>query len=71
MKNWQAILIAGAMIAGAIIIRYDVDPIRPAHAGFFSEPVATCILDAAKSGVGLGAGADLLRSACESLHPGG
>ena len=70
MKNWHAILIAGAMIAGAIIIRFDADPIRPAHAGYFNEQVSNCILDAAKSGVGLGAGAELLRSACESLYPG-
>ncbi len=71
MKNWQAILIAGAMIAAAVIIRFDVDPVRPAHAGIFNEQVSNCILDAAKGGVGLGAGADLLRSACESLYPGG
>ena len=70
MKTWHAVLIAGAMIASAIIVRVDVDPVTPAWAGQFNPEVSQCIIDAANGGAGLGAGADLLRSACESLYPG-
>ncbi len=69
MKSWQAILIAGAMIAAAIIIRVDIDPVKPAWAGQFNADVSNCIIKAAEGGAGFGAGADLLRSACESLYP--
>jgi len=66
MKTWHAILIAGAMIASAIIIRIDVDPVTPAWAGQFNDKVSDCIIGAANGGAGFGAGVDLLRSACES-----
>jgi hypothetical protein len=66
MKTWHAILIAGAMIASAIIIRADIDPVTPAWAGQFSDKVSDCIIGAANSGAGFGEGVDLLRSACES-----
>jgi hypothetical protein len=69
MKSWHAILIAGAMIASAIIIRADINPVTPAWAGQFNANVADCIISAADSGAGFGAGVDLLRSACESKFP--
>ena len=46
MKTWQAILIAGAMIAAAIIVRFE--PIAEVRAQDptpkFSNPEARCIL---------------------------
>jgi hypothetical protein len=69
MKTWHAILIAGAMIASAIIVRLDVNPATPAWAGQFTDQVSDCIIGAANSGAGFGAGVDLLRSACESKYP--
>ena len=66
MKSWQAILISGALIAGAIIIR--AEPINSAFAAFYSDDVAECIVDAANNGAGLGQGAGILLQACTSLH---
>lgn len=70
MKSWQAILIAGAMIAAAIIIRFD--PITPAFADGINQGTAECIIDVLKdSGVGFGeAGAlRILVVACQTLNP--
>jgi hypothetical protein len=69
MKTWHAVLIAGAMIASAIIIRVDLDPVTPAWAGQFNEQVSDCIIAAANAGAGFGEGSQLLRSACESKYP--
>ena len=50
MKTWQAILIAGAMIAAATIVR--VEPIAAVHAqspgNRLSNGESKCILDNAK-----------------------
>ena len=70
MKSWQAILIAGAMIAAAIIIRFD--PITPAHADGWNRGTAECILDVLKdSGVGFGENGTMsvLFNACRTLNP--
>ncbi len=77
MKTWQAILIAGALIAAAIIVR--VEPIVEVRAqdpevrAQFLEPdftkrEAECILDNGKS-VQSERMAVLIHHACEKLFP--
>ena len=77
MKTWQTILIAGAMIAAAIIVR--VEPIVEVRAQDpevraqvlepeFSKKEAKCILDNGKS-VQSERMAVLIHHACEKLFP--
>jgi hypothetical protein len=69
MKSWQAILISGALIAGAIIIR--AEPISSAFAAStydnMTDDVAACVLQAAYKGAGYGEFGFVIFNACVQL----
>ena len=70
MKTWQAILVAGAMIAAAVTVRFE--PIVEVRAQTtdldLSKKEAHCIIDNA-TGVASERMADLVYQACARIFP--